>query len=343
MFKSATLRLTGWYMLILLLISGIFSVVIYQVASSEVQTRLERFQTNLQASQAQDTTIHQPVKAETMRADEEQTAATNLTIQLLYINLFVLVIGGFISYWLARRSLLPIEKAHASQSRFTSDASHELRTPLAAMRAEIEVALRDKNANADNFKQILASNLEEVNKLSRLSEMLLNLSRLDNANLKMTPVNLDKIVRGTVKMFCSNPERIKINSSIPLTHIVKANEMAITDLVKVLVDNAMQYSPKDSVIKINLSKQDNYIIFTITNSGAGIQPEKMAHIFERFYRADSSRTDGKHKSYGLGLALAKNIVDLHHGRLLVTSAPDQETTFTFMLPLNNHNQAKTKV
>ncbi len=352
MFKSATLRLTGWYLLIIALISIIFSIVIFQVANSEVQNRLERFQSNLQITQQAETTdtgqsqdtLTQPpneIRVSTIRNNEERTASNNLALELLYINLGVLTIGGVISYLLARRSLMPIEKAHAAQSRFTSDASHELRTPLAVMRTEIEVALKDEKATASELRETLSSNLEEVNKLSHLSEMLLNLSRIENTKLKMAPINLNKITHGAVKMFCVEPERVKIKSSVSQP-IVYGSEMAITDLVKVLVDNAMQYSPKDSKIYINMSKQDSYAKFEITNSGPGIQPDKMDHLFERFYRADASRTENGHKSYGLGLALAKSIVDLHNGRLFVTSTPDKTTTFSFLLPLNNSIQAKVK-
>lgn len=350
MFKSATLRLTGWYLLIIALISITFSVVIFQVANNEVQNRLERFQSNLQTSrqittiddgnQTQSTLEPNHIGASIIRNNEEKAASNNLAWELFYINLVVLVSGGLISYWLAKRSLMPIEKAHAAQSRFTSDASHELRTPLAVMKTEIEVALMDNKATTKSLRETLTSNLEEVNKLSHLSEMLLNLSRLENTKLKMSSINLNKVVRGTVKMFCVSPERIHIKSS--LTQHVFGNEMALTDLVKVLADNAVQYSTKGSKIYINISKQDNCAKFEIINSGPGIQPDKMDHLFERFYRADASRTDGEHKSYGLGLALAKSIVDLHNGRLFVTSTPNESTIFTFLLPLNHFTQAKTK-
>lgn len=337
MFRSATLRLTGWYLLILMTLSVFFSIAIYQVMSDEIKTRLERFQTNLQMSQD---FAPPPIRIEALRDNEVKEATDNLSIELVYVNLLVLTVGGIGSYYLARRNLLPIEKAHEAQSRFTSDASHELRTPLAAMRTELEVALRDKDATTDSLKEILSSNLEEVDKLSRLAEMLLNLSQMDHAKLKLGPVNLYKVTQDVVKDFSQSPNRISITSK--RRRIVNGNEMAIADLIKVLVDNALQYSPKDSQVSIELSRVDQYAKFEITNSGPGIQPDKLPHIFDRFYRADSSRTNGKHKGYGLGLALAKNIVELHNGKLFASSTPDVETTFTFLLPLFYNFQAKTK-
>jgi signal transduction histidine kinase len=342
MFKSATLRLTGWYLLTLMLFSVIFSIIIFQVATNELGARLERLETSFEGSNSSNPNQQppQPLTLANLRLSEQGQASTNLSIELLYINLFVLVIAGFGSYYFARRSLAPIEKAHDAQSRFTSDASHELRTPLAIMKTELEVALRDKNTNVETLKEVLSSNLEEVDKLVKLSEMLLSLSRLDSVKLKLGSVNLNKTVNETIKKFNQSAKRINIKTKGQ--QIVYGNEAALTDLIKVLVDNALQYSPKESDIEIIINKQDQSAMFEITNSGQGINPEKIPYIFDRFYRADSSRTNGEHKGYGLGLALAKSIVDIHHGELKVTSTPDEETTFKLLLPLNSSVQAKTQ-
>lgn len=337
MFKSATLRLTGWYLLILMALSVMFSIAIYGVMSDEMDTHLRRFQTNLQQSQD---FSPQPNMVLNFRNSEIKEALDNFSLQLVYINLLVFIVGGLGSYYLARRNLLPIEKAHEAQSRFTSDASHELRTPLAVMKTELEVALRDKDATTDSLKEVLSSNLEEVDKLSRLAEMLLNLSQLENTKLKMGPVNLVKVTRNVLKDFGPMAKRISFEPKKRL--IVCGNEMAITDLIQVLIDNAIQYSPKDSKISITISKFEQCAKFEISNNGPGIEPEILPHIFDRFYRADSSRTNGKHKGFGIGLALAKNIVELHKGKLFASSSPDKETTFSFLLPLYSIIQAKSK-
>jgi signal transduction histidine kinase len=186
----------------------------------------------------------------------------------------------------------------------------------------------------------LSSNLEEVDKLVKLSEMLLSLSRLDSVKLKLGSVNLNKVTDETIKKFNRSAKRITVKSKGQ--QIVQGNDAALADLIKVLVDNALQYSPKDSNIVIVINKQDQSAKFEITNTGQGISPDKIPYIFDRFYRADSSRTNGEHKGYGLGLALAKSIVDVHHGELRVTSTADIETTFTLLLPLNSSAQAKTQ-
>ncbi len=316
-----------------------FSVIIYHMASGEVSDRLQRFQTNLQ-QQPDLEMMPGRFNFAALRLSELNQASTNMVSDLVYINLFVFAVGGFASYILARRNLLPIERAHEAQSRFTSDASHELRTPLAVMKTELEVALMDKNASADSLRQVIVSNLEEVDKLSKLSQMLLNLSQFDHAKLEIEPVNLGKVVRGVIADFDLPTSRLLLNSK---KHpVVRGNETAIAELVKILIDNALQYSPNDSLVVINIQKQDGFGAFEITNTGAGIPADKLPHIFDRFYRADSSRTNGDHKGYGLGLALAKTIVQLHHGELSVSSTPGHQTIFNFTLPLNTVFQAKTK-
>ena len=337
-FRSTTLRLTGWYLLILMSLSIMFSVVIFRISSGELQTRLERFQTNLQ--QSSDFTPPPRLGLSALRADQVDEAKSNISVELIYVNLFVLIVGGFISYFLARRNLLPIEKAHEAQSRFTSDASHELRTPLAVMKTELEVALRDTSATTESLKEVLSSNLEEVDKLSKLAQMLLNLSQFDHTKLNRSPVNINKITRNIIKDFKQPSNRIELKSKNHL--VIQGNETAINELIKVLIDNALQYSPKDSTIHIILSKQDKQAKFEITNIGPGINTDKLPHIFDRFYRADSSRTNGNQKGYGLGLSIAKSIVQLHGGELMASSIQNGETTFTFLLSLNSDIQAKTK-
>jgi signal transduction histidine kinase len=151
---------------------------------------------------------------------------------------------------------------------------------------------------------------------------------------------LNKITRNIIKDQKQPSNRIDLISKNNL--VVDGNETAISELIKVLIDNALQYSPKDSQVQIKLSKYEGRAKFEITNSGPGIKADKLPHIFDRFYRADSSRTTGEQKGYGLGLSLAKSIVELHNGELSATSEPGVETTFSFILALNSNIQAKSQ-
>lgn len=309
-----------------MILSLIFSVVVYQMSANEVEFRLDRFQTNIQQSR----NLAPPIPIERFRIDELNNARSNLAIRLIYVNIFVLIGGGFISYFLARRSIIPIEKAHEEQSRFTSDASHELRTPLAIMKTELEVAINDKSTNTKELKQILISNLEEVNRLSKLADMLLSLSQIEKAKLDLTPIDLNKIAIEVSKSFGINSDRIELTTDNQ-PKIINGNDTAIYDLIKILVDNAVIYSTKNSPIKIVLSSNNELVKLEIINKGPGITANKMPYIFDRFYRADASRTSGDKKGYGLGLALAKKIVDLHDGKIVASSVTDDITTFTVIL------------
>ena len=316
-----------------MVISILFSVAIYQTTSHEVDIRLAKLQSNLRVASG-----FAPDPNNIFRTTESGEASSHIVIELIYANVIILVSGGVISFLLARRTLRPIEEAHDAQTRFTSDASHELRTPLAAMKTELEVALRDKNATKADLEKILYSNLEEVDKLTNLSEMLLNLSRLDHDKLERTAVDMQDVTREVIDLYDSAGSRVNIKtSSHPL---VEGNETALIELVSVLVDNALKYSPDNSPINISISSNNKQLAFSIRNSGRGIDAEILPHIFDRFYRADNSRTKQDNKGYGLGLALAKKIVELHHGELSVTSTPNKSTIFKFTLPTIQKSPSK---
>ncbi|HEU4830716.1 MAG TPA: ATP-binding protein [Candidatus Saccharimonadales bacterium] len=318
-------------------LSIIFSFVIFRVASNEIYTWLDRFQTSVYDDN--DLTTAEITALSKQRSAEAAVTVARLSIELLYVNIAVLVLGGLGSYMLARKNLKPIEKAHEVQSRFTSDASHELRTPLAVMKTEIEVALQDKKTSVKELKSVLSSNLEEVDNLARLAEMLLTLSRFDHEKIKYSAVNLTKAARDVLKDFKLPSQRLTLLPS--RQQVIRANDTAIHELIKILVDNALQYSPRDSQVTIAISQDGSFAKCDVTNTGPGISEAKLPHIFERFYRADSSRTSGEHKGYGLGLALAKQIVELHNGELSATSTPGHETTFSFSIILNRMANDKT--
>jgi two-component system sensor histidine kinase CiaH len=337
MFHSATLKLTGWYLLILMVISGLFSVTIYGVATGEIRDRLIDFQNHMEQPGMVPPSINDPNRQffTQLREQQRDAVARSLLLTLLYVNLLILSGGGVLSYLLARRTLGQIEEAHEAQSRFTSDASHELRTPLAAMKTELEVALRDPRLSKMDMQELLQSNLEEVNKLTLLSKTLLQLSKLDYSNLELERLNLSELTQEVVQRYDKNAKRIKL--TIPKEKLViKANVASIEELLTILVDNALKYSPAESQIKVIVSRQNRQAKFEITNKGEGIPPEKLPHIFDRFYRVNDSRNDG---GAGLGLALAKEIITIHKGELTVSSAPGKATTFQVLLPTFRKNQA----
>lgn len=336
MFQSATLKLTAWYLTILMAISITFSVVIYQLNYREVSYRLENLQDSILNEFSVPAIPFSPYSytyrngTDSPLFNEAREASNQMILSLIYINGAVFIAGGLGAYFLARRTLRPIAEAHEAQSRFTSDASHELRTPLSAMKTELEVNLRDPKLEIGEARELLESNLEEVNKLIQLSEMLLHLSRLDHDKLEVGTIDLPVLLEEVLKRYPNDRKRLKVTSRKRATTL--ANEPAINELIGVLIDNALKYSPPDSPISIRIYEQRGTIGFEIRNSGTPIPEEKLPKLFERFYRADTSRTNSGRNGYGLGLSIAKKIIEVHHGELTVSSS-DEATTFTFYLPI----------
>lgn len=332
MFQSATLKLTAWYLAILMTISITFSVVIYQLNYREVSSRLQTIQDSLIDDMSAISSNHTNLYGYgpgSLFFSESQKAGAQMTLSLIYINIVVLIAGGLGSYFLARRTLRPIEESHEAQSRFTSDASHELRTPLAAMKAELEVTLRDPQLSIEESREVLESNLEEVNKLIQLSEMLLQLSRFEHGKLEKQKVDVVALAYDVIKRYPTEKNRFEITSR--KTAYTFANEPAILELIAILIENSLKYSPPKSRIFIKTMLQRGYVRFEIKNSGTPIPEALLPKLFDRFFRADTSRTESSKNGYGLGLAIAKKITDIHHGEITVVSN-DTGTAFTVCLP-----------
>lgn len=333
MFQSATLKLTAWYLTILMAISITFSVVIYQLNYREVSYRLENLQHSILNQFETPSPFYFNAYTDGPNSpilNESRKASNQMILSLFYINLVVLVAGGLGAYFLARRTLRPIEEAHEAQSRFTSDASHELRTPLSAMKTELEVNLRDPNLPLNEARELLESNLEEVNKLIQLSEMLLHLSRLDHDKLEVTMIDIPTILADVLKRHPKEKKRFDITSRKKASTL--ANEAAINELIGILIDNAIKYSPENSPIHIRIYEQRGYVGFEIRNNGKAIPEDKLPKLFDRFFRADTSRTNSSKNGYGLGLSIAKKIIEIHHGEISAASG-DDEIAFTFYLPI----------
>src|SRR4051812_19569457 len=255
----------------------------------------------------------------------------NLALELVYFNLVILTLSSLASYQLARRTLRPIEDALESQTRFSGDASHELRTPLAAMQSEIEVALRSAKLSPADARKLLESNLEEVGKLKALSDGLLRLAR-GTSQLEVEPVDLEEVIKQAAERLArvATAKKVKIiRSGSGVTTLGEAP--TLVELVAILLDNAIKYSPDKSTVMIGLSKQSKQAVISVSDQGPGVADADLPHIFERFYRADSSRSKGQVDGYGLGLSIAQKITDTYGGTIAAHN--DQGAVFTVKLPL----------
>jgi two-component system sensor histidine kinase CiaH len=325
MFHSATLKLTLWYLVILVAISLLFSIIIYTIASSEVSSRI-----GMLHDAAPPAFELNEAQFDSLRHSQVRQAEGSLLMSLVVTNVCIWIAGGIGSYYLARRTLGPIEEAHEAQSRFTSDASHELRTPLASMKTELEVALRDPHLEKAEMHDLLLSNLEEVNKLSTLAQNLLRLSRLEHDSIEREKLTLSDVAASVADRYDKERRRVRISGDTNAGLI--ASKSNVEELMTILLDNALKYSPSDSAVEIHIISRKQMAGFAISNEGNGISAAVLPHIFDRFYRADESRTSGEKGGYGLGLSLAKKIVELSGGELSVTSGEGETTTFRVLLP-----------
>lgn len=327
LFQSTTLKLTSVYLAGTVMLSIGFSILIYNTTSSELDARFEVLKTRLETTQI----LPSNFDFDTIRQRQVEEARQNIIAVLFYTNLIIITLGGIASYLLARRMLRPIENMHEAQVRFTSDASHELRTPLAVMKTELEVALRDKNISKKELVELAESNLEEVDRLSKLANTLLKLARLEDLLLDTESFDITKSIRYSIKTLSIPPDRVVVSGGDKPIYI-QANKESITELVMILLDNANKYSPDNTKIEVQVKKRTGRILLAIKNQGDGIKPEDLKLIFSRFYRSDASRIRTMTSGYGLGLAIAKKIVEIHHGELTASSALNQPTTLTVRLP-----------
>lgn len=327
LFTSASLKLTGWYLLILMVISLTFSAILYQLASAELRRGL-RAPAGISINGG---LFMESSYAQQLRETRYREGVARLTGNLIVLNVATLVAGGGVSYFLARRTLQPIHEAMEAQGRFTSDASHELRTPLAVMQSEIEVGLRDKAATKQGYKELLESNLDEVNRLRELSDRLLQLS--SERDLQLSPVALDDVSIEAISHVVKNAQQKHIavvNEVKPVR--IEANLEALADAVTVLLDNAIKYSPNGTTVTMSSEVRGKTVLLHVTDEGPGIAEEDLPHVFDRFYRADTSRSRQHVEGHGLGLSIAQRIVSQHDGQVEITSEPGKGSTFTIRLP-----------
>lgn len=335
MFKSATLKLTGWYLALVMGLSLAFSFVLYHSSVGSLQSSFDHQRVAIRDQyQSYYGVPPSPYDLDALQSREVSRAEQQLIANLTLANIGVLLVGGAASFYMARRTLEPIEQALEAQTRFTADASHELRTPLTAMQAEIEVALRDKTLNIVEAREQLESNLEEVNKLQELSNNLLMLANQDTTSFAPQPVEVHDMLKDALSRTAkAAKERAVIidNQSKPLR--VLGSKDGLAQLATILLDNAIKYSPNNSTITITTATKGGNALIAFADQGQGIKPDDLPHIFDRLFRADQSRNKEKVSGFGLGLSIAKKIVELHKGAIDVTSKVGKGSTFTIRVPL----------
>jgi heavy metal sensor kinase len=266
--------------------------------------------------------------------DEITTAARSITVENLSGRLPVPKSGDEIQRlsqaW--NEVLQRLESAIQRIRQFTADASHELRGPLAVIRATAELALH-RERTGDEYRKSLKEIQCEAERMTELAESLLALARSDAATaMPLDRVDLNELVRQvgeqTAPVAASKGIELRIKTA-RRSAIAPANVAAMRRLLFALVDNALKHTPGRGAVTLSCSELDGRVVLAVEDTGEGIPPESLPHIFERFYRVDTARTSGS--GAGLGLAIAQSIAEAHGSRIAVQSAPGQGARFELTL------------
>lgn len=332
MFNLARIKLTVWYLLIITVISLAFSFFIYRLMTLEldrfVQSQQFRYERRFPG---------QVIPPSVFVDYELVTEVKNrIKMSLFVVNGSILLISGVSAYFLAGRTLKPIKDMVSAQNRFISDASHEFRTPLTSLKSSMEVFLRDPKPSLKEAKNLINDNIADVNKLQSLSDSLLNLAHFQNTlpTVKLIKTSLNQPIESAIKKISHQALARSIHISYSRSRaFVLGDVHSLTDLFVIFLDNAVKYSPDNSQITLTTKKNKSDIVVSISDQGIGIAPHDLPHIFDRFYRSDTARKNLKSGGYGLGLSIAKNILDSHHAQVEVKSKLGEGSQFIVKFPI----------
>ncbi|WP_255507934.1 cell wall metabolism sensor histidine kinase WalK [Lysinibacillus sp. BW-2-10] len=259
-------------------------------------------------------------------------------VLIILVVLGIIFIGFaiFISQRMSKKAMVPISNAFTRQKEFVADASHELRTPLAVLHSSIDAMEMTIEPEKDDFTGKLLTNMkQEVKRMTNLISDLLTLARSDSNILELRKEVFDfrQVAERVIESLSSlaNKKEISIRLDAPNELLAIGDPERLSQLIYILLDNAIKYTPTDGKVKLTLSQEESGLSIAMQDTGIGISSEDLHHIFERFYRADKSRSR-QMGGHGLGLSIAKWIVDTHKGNIEVVSTPGEGTIFLINIP-----------
>jgi heavy metal sensor kinase len=228
-----------------------------------------------------------------------------------------------------------LQKGFDAQRRFVGDAAHELKTPLTAMKGHLEVTLQ-RARSTDEYREAIVANLESVDRLTRLTKSLLTIAKLsgEDSPLDLEPISLETLIQEVVSdlSVLAEDQKITLQAECGAVPPILGDRIQLKQTLVNLLDNAFRHTPEKGTVTIRLGQEDNLVMLSITDTGTGIAPQHLPHVFERFYRADHAR-DRSSGGTGLGLAIVKEIIEAHGGHVHVQSEVGKGSTFTMTLPL----------
>lgn len=274
------------------------------------------------------------------------TSFSNVFQWLLIVltGLAVLFIGVavLLSYFMSKRALVPIQEAYHRQRQFVADASHELRTPLSVILSSVEALEMEEELTKNEFTQKLLDRLrEEIKRMTKLMNDLLTLARADSAHASLQLVketfDFRPHAERTLHLLeeLASKKNIRMHFHSPESVIIAADADKLTQLLYILLDNAIKYTPDGGEVTLSIAvepfKQQRMLTISVKDTGIGIPPESLDRIFDRFYRVDKARSR-QQGGHGLGLSIAKWIVEAHGGTIHVQSEVGKGSEFIVKIP-----------
>lgn len=253
-------------------------------------------------------------------------------VGLLFVGIAIL---GVINYFLAKLVIKPTEASVRQQTEFVAAASHELRSPLAVIRSSAEMGVKAKSL--PDSKQYFELVNSEAVRMSRLVDDLLVLAGSESGrwHIQQNWVDLDALLIEATDSFSAmgKEKNIQLDLQLPEQQLgkLKGDDDRLMQVLRILIDNAIQYSPTEDTITLKAERHKNRVRIFVADHGPGIAEEEKIHIFDRFYRSDKSRTDKSH--FGLGLSVAKELVQMHGGTISVSDTEGGGATFEIVFPM----------
>ena len=285
------------------------------------------------------TVVNDDGSVQTVYVGKDVTAMYNglqkSTYAMVVLGIVALLLATVLGHILSGRAMVPLREAYEKQRQFAADASHELRTPLAVVMASADLLENDPSITSPFLKQVIADVRDEVKKMTRLVSDLLLVARSDNKALKLKLQKFDaaELLSQTARLMqpLADKKHIALDIRNCDAHVIQADEQKIKQLMLILVDNAVKYTPDGGEVHVGFEKApQGRVRFFVQDTGIGIAKEDQRRIFDRFYRVDKARSR-EMGGNGLGLSIAQEIVNLHQGSIEVTSTLGKGTRFTVEL------------
>lgn len=277
----------------------------------------------------------------------EQTVYVGKDVTVLYngmekataimagLGIFALIVATIVGHLLSGKAMVPLKSAYEKQRQFAADASHELRTPLAVVMASADLLQNDPSIQSPFLRQVIDDVRDEVKKMTKLVSDLLIVARSDNKALKIKPSKFDfgAVAAQTARVMqpLADQKKITLTAENLTKTVIQADEQKIRQLVLILVDNAVKYTPEGGKVTVEFRKAEKgKVCLAVSDTGIGISKEDQEKVFDRFYRVDKARSR-EMGGNGLGLAIAQEIVQLHQGTIRIESELGKGTTFLVTL------------